>query len=79
MSTLTIRLPDSLHGKIREFAKADGISINQFLTSAAAEKMAALLTVDYLRRESALADSSAFRAALKKAPAVRPDPGDEIS
>lgn len=79
MSTLTIRLPDSLHGKIREIARADGISINQFLASAAAEKMAAFLTAEYLRKEAAQADPAAYRAALAKAPPVPPAPGDELS
>lgn len=77
MSTLTIRLPDSLHGKIRELAKADGISINQFLATAAAEKMAAMMTADFLRKEGNQADRAAFLTALAKVPAARPDPGDE--
>ena len=52
MSTVTVRLPKSLHAKIKEFAQAEGISMNQFLVVAAAEKMAALLTEDYLTREA---------------------------
>ena len=52
MSTLTVRLPKSLHAKIKELAHAEGISMNQFLVLAAAEKMAALLTEDYLAREA---------------------------
>ncbi len=51
-STLTLRLPKSLHGKIREQAKSDEISINQFLVTAAAEKLSALLTQEYLENES---------------------------
>lgn len=49
MSSITIRLPDSLHRKIREVAKKDGVSINQFISSAAGEKLSAILTVDYLK------------------------------
>jgi len=37
-STLTLRLPKSLHKRIRDLAKEDGTSINQFLVTAAAEK-----------------------------------------
>jgi predicted HicB family RNase H-like nuclease len=33
-STLTLRLPKSLHGRIKDLAKSDGISINQFLVTA---------------------------------------------
>ena len=60
MSTLTIHLPEPLHSKIKELAQADGISVEQFLTTAAAEKMAALLTQDYLRREAALGSRADF-------------------
>jgi hypothetical protein len=38
MSTLSLRLPNSLHEKIRQLSKQEGISINQFIASAAAEK-----------------------------------------
>jgi len=48
MSTLSLRLPDSLHNKIKEFSREEGISINQFIASAASEKMSAFATVDYL-------------------------------
>ncbi|MBP6249895.1 MAG: toxin-antitoxin system HicB family antitoxin, partial [Leptothrix sp. (in: Bacteria)] len=44
MSALTIRLPNSVHQKIKELAKRDQISVNQFIASAAAEKMASVLT-----------------------------------
>jgi hypothetical protein len=43
MSTLSLRLPDSLHKKVRELA-LDHISINQFIATAVGEKMSALLT-----------------------------------
>ncbi len=52
MTALTIRLPRSLHKEIKRLAKAEGVSINQFLTLAAAEKISALRTVDYLRQEA---------------------------
>jgi len=52
MSSITVRLPDSVHNKIREVAKKDGISINQFLSSAAAEKLSAYLTLDYLKSKA---------------------------
>ena len=42
MSALTIRLPNSVHDKIRELAQRDQISVNQFIASAAAEKTADL-------------------------------------
>ena len=52
MSTLSIRLPNSLHEQIRQLAKQEGISINQFIASATAEKMTALLTEEYLNKRA---------------------------
>lgn len=37
MSTMTVRLPESLHEQLKNLAKAEGISINQFLVVVAAE------------------------------------------
>ncbi len=53
MSALTVQFPDSLHRSIKNLAENEGYSFDQFLASAAAEKMAALMTLDYLRREAA--------------------------
>ena len=52
MSTLSLRIPDSLHEQIKKLAREDGISINQFISSAAAEKISALMTEDYLGKEA---------------------------
>ena len=49
MSTLSLRLPDSLHQQVKVLARQDGISINQFISSAVAEKMAALVTEEHLK------------------------------
>ncbi len=78
MSTLSLRLPDSLHSKIRELASEEGVSINQFLTLAAAEKVSALLTVEYLRERGARGSREAFDAVLARVPDAEPDPSDRI-
>ena len=44
MSTLTLRLPDSLHEKARVLAERDHVSVNQMITTALAEKISALTT-----------------------------------
>ena len=79
MSTLSLRLPDSLHRKIRELAERDDISINQFLATAAAEKAAALLTADYLQERGRRGDARLFDRLLARVPDVPPVPGDELS
>lgn len=70
MSALTIRLPNSVHDKIRELAERDQISVNQFIASAAAEKMASVLTLDHLRREAALGRRESFDSFLRAVPDV---------
>lgn len=78
MSALTIRLPDSVHDKIRELARRDHISVNQFIASAAAEKMASLMTLEHLQREAALGRRADFDRFLRAAPDV-PDAADKPS
>ncbi|MCA9972241.1 MAG: toxin-antitoxin system HicB family antitoxin [Anaerolineales bacterium] len=76
MTALTIRLPESLHKEIKLLAQAEGVSINQFLTLAAAEKVSALRTVDYLRSEAnqgSRADFEAFLAAVPDNPPIEDD------
>jgi len=78
MSTLTVRLPTSLHRKIKELAKVEGISINQFLATATAEKMAALLTQDYLAAEAEKVQRSDFDKVMNAVPKVEPDEHDRL-
>jgi predicted transcriptional regulator len=77
MSTLSLRLPDSLHEKIRELAEREEISINQFIAIAVAEKMSALLTLDYLAERAGRGSRAAFERALDRVEARAPLPGDE--
>lgn len=77
MSTLSVRLPASLHNKVRELAQRDEVSINQFIATAAAEKMAAMLTLDYLAERGRNADPRLFDRVMKRVPAVPPVAGDE--
>jgi uncharacterized protein (DUF1778 family) len=75
MTALTIRLPNSLHAKIRELAARDGVSVNQFITSAAGKKLASVLTVGYLRQEAAKGRREDFDRFLHAVPDV-PDEAD---
>lgn len=78
MSTLSLRLPDSLHKKARELATRENISINQFITTAVAEKMSALMTEDYLAQRAARGRRSKFKRALAKVPSVPADDRDRL-
>ena len=72
MSKLSLRLPDSLHQQVKVLARQDGISINQFISTAVAEKMAALVTEEHLRTRAQAGNESDFFKALSKVPAVDP-------
>jgi hypothetical protein len=66
MSSITVRLPDSVHRKIKEVAKEDGISINQFISSAAGEKLASVLTASYLEKRATTGKKEKYRKVLGK-------------
>ena len=78
MTTLSLRVPDSLHRAIKELASQDGYSMNQFLITAAAEKLSALETVDYLRLRAMRANLDNFDKLLARVPDTEPDKGDEL-
>ena len=78
MSTLSVRLPNSLHDKVREVAKQENISINQFITLALAEKISALMTVDYLDARAERGDRRKFERAMAKVADVEPVPEDKL-
>jgi len=66
MSTLSLRLPNSLHLKIKELAKREGISINQLVSTAVAEKISSLLTEEYLNERSLRGSREKFDKVLSK-------------
>jgi predicted transcriptional regulator len=77
MTALTIRLPNSVHQKIKELAVRDDISVNQFIASAAAVKMASVLTLDFLKSEAAKGSRAEFEYCLSRVPDVPAAQGDE--
>ena len=76
MSALSIRLPESLHKYAQVYASQEGISVNQLISTALAEKLSALATQDYLEQRAKRASRRKFDAALASIPDVRPDPRD---
>lgn len=78
MSTLSLRLPESIHRKLGEVAEREGVSMNQLISSAVAEKLAALMTEEYLRERGRRANADEFDAVLAKIPDGPPVEGDEV-
>lgn len=77
MTAITIRLPNSVHQKIKELAARDDVSVNQFIASAASEKMASVLTLDFLKAEAAKGKRSDFDHYLSMVPDAPAQAGDE--
>ena len=78
MRALSLRLPNSIHKHIREIARQEGVSINQFISSAVAEKISAIMTEDYLTERANRAKRSDFTRILDNVPSRKPLPGDEL-
>jgi hypothetical protein len=78
MSSISLRLPESLHRRVREIAARENISINQLITTALAEKLSALMTAEYLGKRAARGRREKFEKALAKVKDREPDAGDEL-
>jgi hypothetical protein len=75
---MSVRLPESLHKKARELAEREGVSINQLVATALAEKLSALLTVEYLEERARRGSREKFDRVMAKVSNRTPEPGDEI-
>lgn len=78
MTTLSLRLPDSLHKGLKDIVQREGISINQFVTLAVAEKLSALLTEEYLAERAQRGSRAAYLKGLAEVPDVEPAEYDRM-
>jgi hypothetical protein len=78
MSTISLRLPASLHKSVRELAKKEDVSINQLITTALAEKLSALMAVEYLDERAKRGSRKKFERAMAKVRDVKPEDYDEL-
>ncbi len=79
MSTISLRLPDSLHKQARKLAEQESVSINQLITLALAEKLSALMTEEYLEARAKRGSRKKFQRAMAKVPKVEPEEYDRLS
>ncbi len=77
-NVVSVRLPKSLHEQVKELAKDEGISLNQFVMVALAEKVATLRAIDYLEQRAARGSRAQLLAILAQAPDVPPEPFDRL-
>ena len=76
MSALSVRLPESLHKYAREYAAQEGISVNQLISTALAEKLSALAIEDFLELRAKRGTRKKFDAVLAKVPDAAADMRD---
>jgi len=78
MSTISLRLPESLHARARELAEKEDISLNQLITLALAEKVSALQTEEYLGERARRGNRKKFQQALNKVADEEPEEQDRL-
>ncbi len=78
MSTISLRLPDSLHQQVRELAEKESVSINQLITLALTEKVSALLTEEYIAKRAERGSRDKFEAAMAKVAETDPEEYDRL-
>lgn len=79
MSTISLRLPNSIHNRVKELAKVDGISINQFISMALTEKVSVMNAADYLEQRAKRGNRNKFEKVLKKVSDRNPEPFDFLN
>ena len=77
-STYPLRLPTSVKAEVVRRAKADGTSVNQFVATSVAEKLAAMNTAAFFAERRDRADFSAFDKIMKRKGGQAPDPKDQL-
>jgi len=76
--TYPLRLPRSLKESVEQLSREDGTSINQFVTTAVAEKVSALRTARFFADRKARADFKAFDKIMRHRRGRPPRQGDEM-
>lgn len=78
-SNYALRLPASLKRELEKVARDDGTSLNQFIVTAIAEKLATLRTTDFFAERVARADIAGALEIMNRPGGQSPGAGDERS
>jgi hypothetical protein len=79
MSTLNVNIPESLRRRAESLAQDDGVSLDQFIATALAEKVAVLDAESYLRERASRGNREKFERVLSKVPDIEPEEQDRLS
>ena len=75
-----LKLPSSVKVAAQRLAREDGVSLNQWIAVAVAQKVGAVETAaDFLKRRAGNAKPRDMLPFLENAPDTPPDPGDELN
>jgi hypothetical protein len=77
-STYPLRVPRSVKAEVERRAKQDGISVNQFVATAVAEKLAAMGTAEFFAERRARADFTTFDRLMRRKGGEPPAPADTL-
>jgi hypothetical protein len=78
-STYPLKLPTSIKRAAQRLAQEDGVSLNQWIAAAVAEKVGVIETADeFFRRRAGKASGEGMMKFLRKAPSAAPDPQDRL-
>lgn len=77
-STYPLRLPNSIKAEVERLAREDGISVNQFIATAVAEKLSAMRTAEFFAERRARADLTAFDRIISRKGGEPPRTDDRI-
>ena len=77
-SVYPLRLPQSVKTEVEHRAKADGTSVNQFVATAVAEKLAVMRTAVYFAERRERADFTAFDRLMARDGGARPGADDTV-
>ncbi|RJQ62458.1 MAG: toxin-antitoxin system HicB family antitoxin [Desulfobacteraceae bacterium] len=78
MAKLQLRLPESIHSKVRKIANKENISINQLLVNSISNEIIRYETMQFFADRSRGFDEQHFLDALKEIPEVEPEEQDRL-
>jgi hypothetical protein len=78
-STYPLRLPRSVKAEVERRARQDGTSVNQFVATAVAEKLAAMSTGEFFAEHRARVDFTVFDRLMLRKGGEPPAPDDTIA
>jgi hypothetical protein len=75
-TTYPLRLPASIRAEVARLAKREGISVNQFIALAVAQKVSALNAASWFAERRSRADMKAFDRLMRRQAGEPPRPDD---